>query len=140
MVNVPSTSDAAEKFSRRASAAGQDYQSGVENTSSQEQQEATLEAANRWETGVQDAIQNNAFSRGVSNSTKDWQTEALEVGASRFTQGASRAQGEYEESVQPFFDALESATLSPRGPRGSPENYDRSREVGQLLHELRTQG
>jgi hypothetical protein len=140
MVNVPSTSDAAEKFSRRASQAGQDYQTGVQNSSDQEQQQATLEARERWAQGVQDAISNDSFGRGVQNTTKSWQQEALEVGSSRFTQGAQRAQNEYAESVQPFFDALESLTLSPRGPRGSPENYERSSEVGRRLHELRTQG
>lgn len=140
MVNVPSTSEAAEKFSRRASQAGQDYQSGVQNTSDSEQREAALEASSRWEGGVQDAIANGAYSRGVQNSTKSWQQEALEVGSSRFTQGAQRAEGEYRQSVEPFFNALESLELSARGPRGSPENYQRSQQVGERLHDLRTQG
>lgn len=137
MVNVTSTSDAGEKYARRGRNATQDYETGVENTSDAEQAEATQAASGRWESGVQDAIANDAFSRGVSNSPKSWQEYALNLGTQRFSQGVAQSQGVYEESVEPFFSALESLDLPARGPRGSAENFERSRVVGERLNEVR---
>lgn len=137
MVSMPSTSDAAEKFSRRGSQASQDYQSGVQNSSDSEWQGGAQEGASNWEEGVQEAIANNAFSNGVSNPAASWQQRSLELGASRFGPGVSASQGKYETSVQPYFDGLEALSLTPRGPRGSEQNFQRSREVGQRLLEIR---
>jgi len=137
MVDVPSTSDAGSKYSRRAAQAGGDYTSGVESSSDQEQEQATLNAEGRWEQGIQESIQEGSWSRGVSESPKSWQENALELGPARYTSGVQQAEGTYAQSVEPFFNTLENLTLSARGPRGSPENFDRSRAVGQALNEER---
>jgi len=136
-VNVPSGQEAASKYSRRASQAGGDYTSGVESSSDQEQEQETLNAQDRWEQGVQESIQEGSWARGVQESPKSWQENALELGPARYTSGVQQAEGTYAQSVEPFFSTLESLTLDARGPRGSPENYDRSRQVGQALNEER---
>lgn len=139
MVDVPSASDSAEKFSRRGSQATQDYEAGVQGSSDSDWQSGAESASGNWEQGVQDAIANQAFTRGVQNPAASWQQRSLEVGTSRFGPGVQAAQGKYEQSVQPYFDALEALSLSPRGARGSEQNYQRSQEVGRRLHEVRGQ-
>ena len=140
MVQVANLQDSAEKFQRRASQAGQDYQNGVEAVSDSDWSSATLNAVSSWESGIQDAIADGAFQSGVENTTKSWQERTLEVGSSRFTQGASQAGPEWQDSFEPFADTLEGLNLDPRGPRGSPTNYERSRDIGEALHNTRTQG
>lgn len=135
MVNVADLGDSASKFERRASQAGQDYESGVQGVSDSEQQSATLEAAENWAAGVQQAIQNGSFESGVENPNKSWQQAALEVGSTRFTQGASQAGDTWQEAFSPFADTLEGLNLEPRGPAGDEANYNRSRAVGQALHQ-----
>lgn len=137
MVSMPSSSDAAEKFARRGSAASQDYQQGVTNSSDSDWQSGAQNAAGNWEEGVQEAIANGAFASGVSNPNASWQQRSLELGASRFGPGITASQGKYESAVQPYFDGLEALTLTPRGPRGSSQNFQRSQEVGQRLLEIR---
>jgi len=134
MVNVADLNQSADKFERRASQAGQDYEQGVQNTSDSEQQQATLNAAGAWESGVQQAINNGSFESGVSNPNKSWQQAALETGSSRFTQGASQAGDTWASAFSTFADTLEGLNLQPRGARGDPANYDRSRAVGEALH------
>ncbi len=134
---MPSPQDAADKFSRRGSAAADDYRSGVSNSSDSEWQQAASDATSNWETGVQEAAANNAFQNGVNNPSASWQQRALELGAGRFGPGVSASQDKYATSVQPYFDALESLNLTPRGARGSEQNFQRSREVGQRLLETR---
>lgn len=137
MVQVADLSTSADKFERRASAAGQDYEAGVSASSDSEQQEATLNAADNWEAGIQDAIAENRFESGVRNPNQSWQTAALEVGSTRFTQGAGRAGDQWRTGFEPFAQTLESLSLQPRGPRGSAANFERSRQVGEALHNAR---
>ena len=139
MVDVANLSDSADKFERRASAAGQDYASGVESVSDSEQADATLEAADEWVTGVQESIQNGTFQSGVQNSPKSWQSQALEVGQTRFTESAGQAGDTWQSSFQPFANALEQLDIPLRGARGSSATFDRSREVGQRLNEARSE-
>jgi len=137
MVQVSDLSTSAEKFERRASQAGQDYQTGVQSVSDSEQQSATLEAVDSWEQGIQEAISEGRFQDGVNNPNKSWQDASLEVGQSRFTQGASQAGDTWQSAFSPFADTLESLNLQPRGPRGSAANFERSRAVGEALHNAR---
>jgi hypothetical protein len=136
-VRVANLNDSADKFERRAGQAGQDYESGVSSVSDSEQQQATLDAADNWEQGVQDAISEGRFSSGVNNPNKSWQTAALETGSTRFTQGASNAGDTWTSGFQDFADTLESLSLQPRGARGSEANFQRSRAVGEALHNER---
>lgn len=137
MVQVSDLNQSASKFERRAGQAGQDYESGVEQVSDSEQQSATLEATDNWEQGVQDAISEGRFESGVRNPNKSWQTASLETGASRFTQGASQAGDTWQQGFSSFADTLEGLNLQPRGPRGSAANFERSRQVGEALHNAR---
>jgi len=109
----------------------------VSETSDSEQQQATLDAADNWEQGVQKAINEGRFQSGVSNPNKSWQQAALQTGASRFTQGASQAGDTWQQGFSPFASTLESLSLQPRGPRGSAANFERSRAVGEALHNAR---
>jgi len=137
MVQVADLNRSADKFERRAGAAGQDYEAGVSDVSDSEQQSATLEAADSWEQGIQDAIAEGRFQNGVNNPNKSWQQAALETGSSRFTQGASQAGGTWQDAFSSFADTLEGLNLQPRGARGSEANFQRSREVGEALHNAR---
>lgn len=133
MVNVADLGSSADKFERRASQAGQDYAEGVESVSDSDQQSATLNSADAWEQGVQQAISNGSFSAGVNNPARSWQEAALSVGQQRFTQGASQAGDAWETGFGPIADTLESLDLQPRGARGSAENRERMNNIFDAL-------
>jgi len=137
MVSVPNLNDAAQKFEQRASQAGPAYESGVNDVTDQEQQQATLDATSTWEQGIQEAITEGRFESGVQNPDASWQTQALQVGSQRFTQGVSNAGGAWQSGFQDFADTLENLNLQPRGARGSQANFQRARTVGEALHNER---
>lgn len=137
MVDVTNLSSAADKFERRAGSAGQDYEQGVSEVSDSEQQQATLDSADAWEQGIQDAIANGSFSSGVQDPNKSWQQASLETGSTRFTQGASNAGGTWSSAFSEYADVLEGLNLQPRGARGSEANYQRARAVGEALNQAR---
>jgi hypothetical protein len=137
MVDVANLSDSASKFERRTSQSGQDYEAGVSGVSDSEQQSATLDATDAWETGVQESIANGTWEEGVRDPNNSWQESALEMGSTRFTQAASMAGDTWQDSFSEFADTLESLNLQPRGPRGSEANFQRSRAVGEALNNQR---
>jgi len=137
MVQVADLNRSAEKFQRRASQAGQDFEDGVSQVSDSDQAQATLDAADNWTQGVQDAINEGRFQDGVQDSPKSWQEQTLGNGSTRFTQGASEAGDIWRSSFSEFSDTLEGLNLQPRGPRGSEANFQRSRAVGEALNNQR---
>lgn len=136
-MKVKPLSEVVEKFGRRASAATDDYQHGVDTT---EKDWAGLTAAAEpsYEISVQEAIGRKAFGKGVKKAgTAKWRTGASGKGAERYAPGVRGALDAYSRGVQPYLDELSRLTLRPRGPRGSDGNYQRSKDVGQALHKKR---
>jgi hypothetical protein len=141
MVEIASSSDISEKWTERASGAQSEFESGVGNTSTSEQQDATLNATAQWEQGVQNSISNGTFQSGVEDPNKDWQDATLEIGGQRFSQGVRASTDAFEQGFEPFRDTIESLTLSARGPRGDvATNIERVREVATALADQRQQG
>jgi len=139
MVNVKDLNSSADKLERRGQQAQQDFTEGVENTTDSEQQEATLNSTDAWEQGIQDALNNGSFESGVRNTSKSWQAQTLENGARRFAEGVGNAGDTWQDSFEEFANELESLSLQPRGARGSTANFERSRAVGEALHNARSE-
>ena len=137
MPEIANPNDIAEKWSRRAGSASQEFEEGVSQSSDGEWASATAEAEDSWSQGVQDAANEGRFASGVSNSTKSWQERTMTLGTQRYSSGVRESQEEYEQGFAPYADVISSTSLSPRGARGDSQNYDRSREMGEALHQAR---
>jgi hypothetical protein len=137
MPRIRNRGQVGEKWQRRAGAAVQDWVGGINNPR-EDWASATQAAASNWEQGVQRAIAGQKFERGVSEAgTQKWQRGARTKGAARYPQGITAARSDYESAMQDVFNVIESTQLPPRGPRGSAQNFERSRIMGQALNRLR---
>lgn len=100
---------------------------------------ATLAAVEVYNAAILEAIANNMFSKGVSAvSDIDWGSAAEIKGAPRYAPGVSAGVGKYQLHFEPYVKALGALTLPPRGPRNSPQNYDRVKIIGETLARIRT--
>lgn len=130
----------ANKWNRRSAAATQDFEQGVRNPR-RPWQAATLDASSAYAEGVQEAIANDQFSKGVSQSSdSEWLSRTLKLGVQRYAPGIRESVSKYATKFRPYRDALAALELPPRGPRNSESNYERSRIVGQTLNAIRTGG
>lgn len=130
----------ADKWARNAGSASGDYATGILNPKRSWAQ-ATVEAAGAQAAGVQEAIADKRFERGVANAgDSKWQRKAKDVGASRFGPGVAAAKADYEKGFAPFASVIEGVTLPPRGPAGDPRNYERTQIIGDALHKAKTSG
>lgn len=128
-----------EKWARRASQAGVDYEAGVQNPTTDWQQ-ATEAAREAWAQGVQAAIQRNAFAAGVRRTgTQGWQRAAVQKGARRFAEGVQVAAQDnaWAQGFEPYAQVIQATQLPPRGPKGDPRNIERVAAMARALREAK---
>jgi len=127
----------AAKWSQRAQAAGADYTAGVK-APSKDWAQATAGAADSWSQGVQTAVSDGRFAKGVTSAgTAKWQQGAVNKGAQRYPQGVSQAQPAYQAGFGPMLQVISSLNLPPRSARGSPNNLLRVQAVDNALHQAK---
>ena len=136
-VPVKDAARSAAKYVARARAAGADYEAGVK-AAGPRWQEGAEGGAQNFAQGVQDAIADNRFLKGVQAAgASKYVTRAGTVGARRFPEGVAAAEGDYQKGVAPFLQVIAQTDLPPRRPTGSPENYERVRVLGERLREFK---
>ena len=134
MPAIKSMNVISDKWARRTAGATQDYAAGVRSPR-EDWQQRTLDQADAYEQGIQAAIANGSFSKGVAAAgTSKWQRKSLDVGAQRYGPGAAAAKSDYESGFAPFAQVIQGVTLPPRGARGNPSNYARVQAIGEALH------
>lgn len=126
-----------DKWRSRSAVATQDYAAGV-TRSGVDWQGPTLAAADAYAVGVQEAIGQGRFARGVQAAGNSrWQNRAREVGSQRFGPGVAASVDRYQQGFAPFLNTIAGITLPPRGPRGSAGNLQRVQLIADALHQQR---
>lgn len=136
-VSVPDVGKVAAKWSRRASAAGQDYTDGVSTTAA-DWQANTAAAAASYKQAVTAAANAGRFEKGVARvGTAKWKKNATEKGPMRYSQGVAVAEQDFSSQVAPFLQAIGSVDLPPRQPAGSDANIQRVAVISKALRGLK---
>lgn len=139
-LKVKSAADAAKKFVAHAGQAASDYAAAVKDAG-QNWQDAASNSEGTYSAGVQAAIGDKRYSRGVQRAgAARYVSQATSVGAQRYPQGVANAGPTYQSRVQPFLDTIAGLQLQPRMPKGDPSNWQRSVQVGQALRQKKLQG
>lgn len=139
-MKVKALDQVGEKWQRRASAAGGDYEAGVMNPRVPWKTGVTAAVGN-YATAMAEALARKAFDKGVARtSEEDWRRAAVDKGAPNYPRGITFGLEKYTKRWAPSRAALEGLTLAPRGPRNSAGNYERSRKVGEVLAKVRLAG
>lgn len=134
---MKSATQSAEKFVRNAGNASVDYEQGVRSTT-KDQAALAIAAKGNYATGVQRAIQRDAYAKGLQSSgVQGWRDGVTKKGVNRFGDGVAAAQTKYAQNSGKYDGARGAADSLPRGPRGSAENFRRSEAVGKALNALR---
>lgn len=137
MADIKPIGSISSKWSKNASAAGGAYKDGV-NSPRRSWAAAASAADESRKAGLAAADARDAFRTGVNNAgDAKWKNNAAKLGASRYPQGVQNAQGDFATGFAPYHQVISGLTLTPRGPKGSPENLDRVRQVTTALHDAK---
>jgi hypothetical protein len=133
---MPATKSAqqtVDKWQRRASVAQPEYQAGVQNPRTPWAEAAGRADAN-YRTAVTQAAAAGKFAQGVSAAGNEkWSMNSLRKGPSRFVEGVQLSGPQFQDRISQVLSTIQSVTLPPRGPKGSPQNYQRTAPIGEAL-------
>ena len=125
MAFIRSIEQIAKKFATVTPGRSEDYRIGVENPR-RDWATATANAESAYQEGVQKAIVQKRFGKGVKAAgTAAWQNGAITKGVSRWGPGVQLAQDKYARNFAPYRDVIERTQLPPRFARRDPRNLDR---------------
>jgi len=137
MPAIRSASEIADKWARVTPGRSTDYAAGIDKPK-KDWETQTLAAEEAYEGGVQAAIAEDRFTKGVKEAgTEKWQRKARELGTVRWGPGITAARPDYQAGFAPFRDIIERTTLPPRRPKGDPANIDRVRILADALHKAK---
>jgi hypothetical protein len=140
-MKVRDLNQAAVKFSTNGQAGSNNYKSGVLASSTWAQN--TEAAAPTWQAGVTAPGAAARFSANVGKAgNAKWQQRASTTGQSRFSQAMSDPQTKQNWSTNfaPFAAVIAGITPQPKGVRGSPNNYNSVKTIGDALHAKKVGG
>lgn len=134
---MKSAAQSSQKFVERAGAATQDYVEGA-RTSNKDQAAAAIAAKANYAAGIQAAITRGAYEKGLTESGKaGWLKGVTEKGANRFAEGVASGASKYAANSGKYDSARGAAASLPRGPKGSEQNFNRAKVVGQALRKMK---
>ncbi len=117
----------------------EDYRLGIENPRRDWQKE-TAAASDRYKMGVDSAHTKGMFTKGVNRAgSSKWKKNSLQKGPSRFAEGVTLAQDDYQKGFAPYREVIQQTTLPPRFPKGDPRNIQRVAAIAKALSDKRAQ-
>ena len=137
MPKIMDTAAIAEKYGRVTPQRSADFEAGVK-APMEDWAGKTRAAESNFELGVQTAIGNKSFGKGVEKAgTAKWQRKTVEVGVGRWPTGVRAGQADYQSGFEPFQKVIQATTLTPRYPKGDPRNIDRVSTMAKALHDAK---
>jgi len=140
MAVIKDIAQSSDKWVRRASVAGPDYQTGIQNPR-RPWAAAAAEGEANYKAGVTAAANAGRFGIGVKAVGDDkWKNGALKKGPGRFAEGVAVGKDEWSKGFGPYQSAIAAITLPARGPKGSAQNIQRVSAIATALRALREKG
>jgi hypothetical protein len=132
-MDVRPIAESQQKFAQRAAQAAPDYQKGVAGAGGK-WAAGVAASEDAWASGTQEAIANRRYGAGARKAGPGkYQDRASKLGPDRFRTGVAEGAPEWGRNFQPFASDLSSFDPGPKGMRGSEQNFQRARNVGQRL-------
>jgi len=126
------------KWARVTPQRADEYKQGVTNPR-RPWEGAAIAAEGTYKTAVIAAANAGRFGAGVRKaSNAKWSDRAQKKGPARFAEGVQIGEPDYIAGFTPYHGVIARTTLTPRGPKGSPGNYDRVKQIGTALNAAKT--
>jgi hypothetical protein len=140
MAEIKSLQEIASKWSRVTPQRTKDFELGVQKPKRDWATE-TVAAEARYADGVQSAINEGRFGKGVSNAgSNKWSRKVVDIGTKRWGAGVQAAAQDMQKGFAAYHDVIQSTSLPPRFPAGDPRNFDRVAAIANALHQRKIGG
>jgi hypothetical protein len=87
-----------------------------------------------YKTAVTTAANEGRYGKGVSRvGNQKWTDGATKKGPGRYVEGVQLGGLNFQERISMVLSTIEGVQLPARGPKGSPQNYQRVTPIGEAL-------
>lgn len=140
MVKTKGVERTVSKYQSRVAVAGPDYKAGIMSPK-RSWAESAANAANTWGSAIQEAVSRGSFEKGIRDAgDSKWSQMADKKGTARFSQGVDIGLPFYRQGMSENLSIIEGVTLGVKGPKGSAQNYERSKTIGDALRAAKLAG
>jgi len=95
----------------------------------------TIAAAETYKAAVMAVDIDKRFSGGVRRvGAAKFKRKVEAVGVARYGPGVRAAEEDMKKGIAPYLEEIAKTDIPARKPRGDPENWERSRILGEALH------
>jgi hypothetical protein len=137
LVKTVGVGRAVEKWKSRASVAVEDYKKGIAAPRNPWSSAASA-AASTFQQAVTAGDIGDRYARGVTAAgDAKWSGMAQNKGSARYTQGVTLGAPYYQSGISDVLSVIEGVTPPPRGPAGSPGNWEIPKAIGDALHAMK---
>ena len=137
MAAIKSLAEISKKFIDVTPQRAAEYEAGVKSPK-RDWEQSTVAAEANFEAGIQKAVQNKSFGKGVKAAgNAKYQKGVIEKGVSRWPVGVSLSQQAFADGYGPYRDEIERTKLPPRYPRRDPRNLARVAAIDKPLGQLK---
>ena len=137
MAAIKSISDIAKKFIDVTPQRAAEYEAGVKAPKKNWEQ-ATVVAEANFEAGIQKAVANKSFGKGVKEAGQQKYVDGVvSKGVARWPVGVSLAEEAFAKGFAPFRDVIERTVLPARYARRDPRNLARVGAIAKALGEAK---
>jgi len=137
---MASPANATKKWTTNASGAGATYAANAQAASTAQSQNAIAQA-DSWLQGVNTAG-TKSYTNGLSSAQQQnkYASRVASVGASRYSDGVSKSAQTFQTQITKVLNVAAGVQLSPKGPKGSQANIQRSTEMQQAMRAAKLAG
>ena len=133
MPKTKGVANTVDKWQRRAAVAQPDYSAGVMNPRIPWDQAAKA-GENNYKAGVTAAANSGRYGQGISRvGNQRYLDGAIKKGPQRYVEGVQLGGSNFQDRINTVLQTIESVQLPPRGPKGSPQNFQRVAPIGEAL-------
>lgn len=133
MAEIRPVDEIARKWASVTPLRAADYEKGIRDPKG-DWAKGAIAAADAWKSGIQAAVANNSFTKGVTRAgTQAWQEGSLSKGLARWGPGVALAVDKYQTNFAPFREVIARTVLPPRFARRDPRNLERVKVIAEAL-------
>lgn len=130
---------AGEYLKQRIGQSGTNYRDGINRVTENPAAKA-IAAKDKWAAGVQDAIANDRFAKGLAGVTIEmWKRHSIDYGVPAYTQSANKAGENYTAFAKVFYPYLANARAAVLAMPSNTfqDNLQRMIAMATRLHEFK---
>lgn len=131
---IATPDEAAKKWKKNAAGAESEYVEQVQKSTWKTEAKAGEE---NYGKAMRNVVDKKLREKGIDNASDEKWRDGVESKKNRFSEGVDKGEEDMKNGITDVINDIKAEVpqLKSRGPKGSAENFERSKQLGMKLHD-----